>query len=319
MNVLITGAFGYLGGRIAQACNEARHDLVLTSHRSMNVPDWINQTKGYVRTIMMDVTDADTLNFDNVDAVVHLASINNYESIANPQKSIRVNALGTLNAIAEAVKCKVKKFIYLSTCHVYGSPLQGILKEDMRCYPKTVYALSHALSEDMVLRENRRGSIDGIVLRCSNGFGVPASKYVNPKVPLVNSLCHQAMQNNEMVLTGGARETRNFISLHNISRAVVHCLDEKFDSQDGLFNLAGRDMMTIGDMAKKIAELCHEDYGFYPNIITPDEENSGSKDFFIDTKKIESTGFELKGSLNTEVRANLAIWAKEPNPFYNLP
>ena len=309
--ILITGGFGYLGGRIAVEQSLVPGGIKrLGSRKGRSVPDCLPHGE----TVVMDVLDPDSLPaaMRDVQAVIHLAAINENDCVAEPNQALIVNSLGTLNTLQAAIAAGVERFIYFSTAHVYGVPLVGYISEETLPRPIHPYAITHHEAEDFVLAEHEKMKICGIVVRLSNGFGAPTHPDVDRWTLLVNDLCRQAVQNRTLVLRSSGLQQRNFITLTDVGRAVAHLLSlPREDCGDGLFNLGGEVSLRIWQMAQRIAVRCQAVLGFTPEIVRPEpvgEEVGLSLNYNMD--KIVKTGFHLTGNIDQEIDNTLLFCKK---------
>lgn len=306
-NVLITGAFGYLGGRIAKLL-AGDPDVVVhlgTRDGRRRPPAWIGSGK----VTAMDLDSR--LSLDDacrgMDAVVHLAAVNEVECASDPQRALEVNGLGTLRLLEAAQTRGVERFVYLSTIHVYGSPLAGVITERTLPRPRHPYAITHRVAEDFVLASHDTGKLTGIVLRLSNGFGAPASPEADRWTLVVNDLCRQAVTTERLVLKTPGLQRRDFITLHDVARAVSHMLGLPGERcADGLFNLGGEYTVSILEMANLIATRCEAILGVRPPIERPQPAASETvEDLEYRMEKIKGTGFTLTGDAEEEMDATL--------------
>ena len=308
MRVLITGGFGYFGGRIAAELARQEDFMVrLGSRKFRHPPGWLPEAE----SVVMNLIEPKTLSaaVTGVQAVVHLAAMNENECVADPGKAILVNALGTLNVLQAAIDAGVERFIYFSTAQVYGAPLVGHITEETLPRPIHSYGITHRAAEDFVLAANDQSKITGIVLRPSNGFGAPTHPDVDRWTLLVNDLCRQAVQTRKLTLRSSGLQQRDFITLHDVGRAVCHLLALPHDAcGDGLFNLGGENSMTVWAMVQQIAKCCRETLGFEPEIVRP-EPDGGERtvSLYYDVSKLKRTGFELTGELETEISRTLRL------------
>ena len=120
--------------------------------------------------------------------------------------------------------CGVPRFLYFSTAHVYGSSLEGTITEQTCPRNLHPYATSHLAGEQAVLEAAQRGAIRGVVFRLSNAFGAPVSSEVNCWMLLVNDLCRQAVTTGELALRTAGLQLRDFVTLEDVTRAVLHVL-----------------------------------------------------------------------------------------------
>jgi len=300
---------GYVGGRIAQALAVSdRFDLVLGSRVARPSPVWVPGA----RVLPMDWISLESLQVacDGVDAIVHCAGMNDAECLRDPVAALEVNGVNTVRLLEAAKACGVERFIYLSTVHVYGAPLVGRIDEASLPCARHPYASSHRAAEDAVLAAGP--GMAGIVLRLSNGFGVPAHPDVDAWTLLVNDLCRQAVIDRGLSLRSAGLQRRDFVTLHDIGRVVAHFLEVPAALiGHGIFNVGGGHAMRIIDMAHIIQARCQAVLGFAPQIIRPQpalDETSPELDYRI--ARLLATGFVLKGDIHDEIDATLRLCAQ---------
>jgi UDP-glucose 4-epimerase len=305
--VLITGASGYIGGRLVQAlAEEPRFHLRLGTRQPLTIrPAWL----GEAEIVSLDLLSQEDLNSAcrGVRYVIHLAALNEIESLANPEEALLINGLGSLKLLEAAKRAGVERFIYFSTAHVYGAPLVGIIAEESLARPNHPYAITHKVAEDFVLAAHDKKDIQGIALRLSNGFGAPASVNVNRWTLIVNDLCRQAVTTGKLVLKSSGLQWRDFITLTDVARSVQHLLNLPASAcQDGLFNLGGECSLQIINLAQRIANRASRFLGFTPPIQRPEPgptESFQPLEYRVD--KFRSTGFTLCRNIDEEIDATL--------------
>jgi UDP-glucose 4-epimerase len=309
MRILISGGFGFVGGRLAQYLQIAGHQVVLGSRKSRSPPEWLREAE----VVTMDWNDCDALAAvcAGSDVIIHAAGMNAEDSIDNPVAALAFNGLATARLLDAGCKMQVKRFVYLSTAHVYGSPLEGMINEDT--FPRNLhpYASSHLAGESAVLYATQRKRIEGIVLRLSNAFGAPAHKDVNCWMLLVNDLCRQSLQTRRMVLRSNGMQQRDFITLEDVAGAIYHLLNLDSDKCiDGLYNLGGS-TISVWEMTQRIEARCHAVLGFRPEIIRP-EPKAGEHMPVIDYNcgKLQSTGWQGKYDIEMELDSALMMCSR---------
>lgn len=307
--VLITGAFGYLGGRLTRFLSESTDLSLRLGTRTMRAaPGW---AKGG-SVVETDFSSPDSLHkaCRGAATIVHLAALNEIESAGDPEKALIVNTLGTLRLVREALRASVGRFIYVSTAHVYGAPLAGRITELTPTRPVHPYAITHRAAEDFVLALNGAASgTMGIALRLSNGFGAPVDEGVNRWTLIVNDLCKQAVETGRLKLRSTGLQHRDFITLSDASRAIQHFITLP-DSlcADGLFNLGGGSSMNVLEMAGRVSMRCAQVLGFAPQVETGEPSGEVMReplDYRID--KLKKTGFALEGRIDSEIDATLCL------------
>jgi len=307
MTILITGGFGYIGGRLAQYLGDIYGDanIRLLARNSSHVPDWVGE-KQIITGDLLDISSLETA-CEDVDIVIHLAALNEIDSAKDPLAALRVNGEGTLNLINAAIMNNVKKIVYFSTFHVYGLNASGNITENTVPLPVHPYAITHHVSEDFVRMADNKKEIKGIILRLSNGFGFPAHPQINRWSLVVNDLCLQAVLNNKMVLKSSGKQHRDFVTLTDVSRCVEHLLsidNQKLDAADCIYNLGGEFSYSILDMAELIKERCKKVLGISPEIVVGKDNVSNKaveEPVIYNIDKIKKTGFKLVANVNEEI------------------
>ena len=307
LSILLTGGLGYVGGRLASALVTAGHQVHCgTRSSSKTAPEWLPQMQMTHLDWDSDVSLAQACQ--GIDCVIHLAAMNEIESAKNPLASLQMNGVASLRLIEAAKAAGVRRFIYFSTAHVYGAPLQGLITESVLPHPIHPYAITHKVTEDFVLAAHAQKQLEGIVIRLSNGFGAPVTPKVNRWTLLVNDLCRQAATNGELRLNSPGTQLRDFITLGDVSRAVSHLLELKVDQLgDGLFNLGGGKAISIFEMTELVADrwralVCRD-------IVIHRPVGDGARPLPLDycCDKLSATGFKLTSQIDSEIDATLRL------------
>jgi UDP-glucose 4-epimerase len=311
--ILITGGFGYVGGRIAKEISAIpTYRLTLTSRRKRKKSETPFPAD---RILQLDVSDDDAIveACAGMDTIIHLAAMNEIDSGKDPVAALAVNTIGTLKLVKEAERAGIKRFLYLSTAHIYRSPLTGCIDERTLPRPVHPYAITHKAAEDFVLASHDRGILCGVVIRLSNGFGSPVMPGTDRWTLLVNDLCRQAVTEGRLTLRSAGTQKRDFVSFFDITRAFLHLIELRRDLiGDGLFNLGGDNAMTVLEMAERVADRSGVVLGHRPSISR--KALAGGEDaeeLFYDISKLKATGFSLKGDIDREIDDTLIFCKKE--------
>jgi len=306
--ILITGGFGYVGGRVAQTLAKLPDThVVLGTRRQQGRPSWLPSAS--VTTTSWDDPECLRQACAGVDTVLHLAAMNEIEAARNPVGALEANGVATARLLEAAKAEKVERFIYLSTAHVYGSPLVGRIDETTCPRPVHPYATSHRAAEDIVLAAHDTGALIGIVARLSNSFGAPAHAAVERWTLLANDLCRQAGVTGRLTLRSAGLQRRDFVTLADVSRAIAHLSVLSRDAiGNGIFNIGGAWAPTVMEMTLLVADRCKAVLGFHPEIQRPDplpNETPQPLDYRID--RLLGTGFGLSGNAEEEIDATLKM------------
>lgn len=265
MRTLISGGFGFVGGRLAQHLHQTGHQIILGSRTVKSPPNWLPGSE----VVKMDWDDHNTLltACSGCDAIIHAAGVNARDSATNPAEALAINGVGTALLLDAAIEANVSRFIYLSTAHVYGSPLAGTITEEICPHNLHPYATSHLAGELAVLYATQSKQIDGVVLRLSNIFGAPTHAEANCWMLLVNDLCRQVVETGQMVLHTSGTQLRDFVPMKYVNDIFQNLLmrHEKWGMNSAI-NLGAGYSMSVNEMAKLIQQRCLHIIGKLPQI-----------------------------------------------------
>jgi UDP-glucose 4-epimerase len=262
MRILITGGWGFIGGRLAQYLKEIGHSIVLASRVLHSSPEWLPGAE----VVCIDWKSIVSLEqaCEGVDIIIHTAGMNAKDCSTNPVAALEVNGLGTELLIQAAISQSVKRFIYLSTAHVYADPLVGEIFDTTIPLNPHPYATSHLAGEKSLLDVQRKGKLEGVVLRLSNTFGYPTNKEVNCWMLLVNDLCKQAVQKNHIEIKSSGLQYRDFISMQEVCRTISNIIEN--NSISGCFNLCSENSITVLAMGEYIQKRSSIVLNTYPTL-----------------------------------------------------
>ena len=291
--VLLVGGFGNLGGRIAAHLSQFQdHQIVLASRKKQAAPLWAKEAQ----TIQLDVTDPATLSNipKSVNCIVQLAATNDVDSAQNPELARSVTTEGTASLLNAAIHNGIERFVYFSTAHVYGAPLQGKFIESSPTHAVHPYATTHLEAESVVAAAHDNGDIHGIRVRLSNGFGRPMAYEAADWRTLTSDLCRQAVIEKRMEMRTDGLQERNFITKTDIARAVQHLIALPTSQiSDGLFNLGGSQSQTLLAMATTIQERAQSKYSTEIPLHRPEPTTADIQHLNFDIHKLLNTGFSL--------------------------
>ena len=299
-NVLLTGGFGTLGGRLAAIlARDAEINLRLASRIKRDAPHWAPRAETYTVDFENHKSIQEMLN--GITHVVHLVAMTDFESRAEPEKAQQVNTEYTRRVIEQC--SKETRFVYLSTIQVYGADISGTITEATPTNPGDAYSQTHLNSENLVESAHKQGQIEGISLRNANGFGAPMSADAKIWQIIANDLCRQAVEKKQLTLKSHGQQYRNFIPFTDVCNAIQHCV---FMSSDNIgnttFNLGSDHTIKVLDLAHLIASRCSTTLGYTPEIHTmanPPEKLP--TEFNYDSSKLRATGLALNTRLEHEI------------------
>ena len=302
MKVLITGGFGYIGGRLAQhLATRSHHEIILGSRSTCGAPAWLPGAK-VVRTQWNSPNGLEQICAD-VDAIVHLAGMNALECAADPAAALEFNAVATARLLQAAIRRGVNRFVYVSTAHVYGNILTGVITEETCPASLHPYASSHRAAEDVVRGAHQRGEIAGVVARLSNAFGAPAHERAKCWMLLLNDLFRQAVTTGRMEMRSSGQQRRDFITLTDACRALAHLLKlAPEELGDGVFNIGGEQNLSILELSLALRERASKRLNADVRLARPPDAIAEQVlPLRYCTDKIARTGFALNGDQTAEL------------------
>lgn len=262
MRVAVVGGLGFLGSRIAVHLRGEDHEVVLATRRKPSPASWIAGAE--VRRIDWNYPSSLESVCQGADAVIHVAGLDAQGCAHDPSLALSVNGHNVQQMVDAAVRAGVGRFVHFSTAHVYRSPLEGRITEDTPVTNTHPYASSHAEGERFV--RSRSDDIDGVSVRLSNAFGVPAYPAVHCWRLVVNDLCRQVVERGRLTVHNGTA-CRDFIALSQVTNAVSNLLTMKdLAALGGILNVGSGTSATVEGMARLIQGRAQAVLGVCPPV-----------------------------------------------------
>jgi UDP-glucose-4-epimerase GalE len=170
VSVLVVGGAGYIGSHVAHLLKRRGHDAIIYDNLSSGHAEL---AQGF-ELIVGDISDSAKLAqvLRRVDAVMHFAA-HAYvgESVLNPRKYFQNNVLGGLALLHAVLDSKVRKFIFSSTCAVYGVPATSPIAEETPRLPVNPYGVSKLAFESALQAYGRAYGLHFVIFRYFNAAG----------------------------------------------------------------------------------------------------------------------------------------------------
>ena len=217
----MTGGGGFIGSNLVTK-------LLQSGHR-VNVLDLLESPSclehANLNWIQGDLLDRNAVSQSliGVEAVIHLAAQTSVPaSIRNPEGTHRINVTGTEILMKECVKLGVKKILLASSAAVYGDCEDLPLIEDSAGKLLSPYAESKWKNEHQLL-EFRESGLDGIALRFFNVYGTHTDRTKSAN-GVISAFVNKIMNGDTIQIHGDGTQTRDFIHVNDISRAIISLL-----------------------------------------------------------------------------------------------
>ena len=251
MKVLVTGGAGFIGSHLVDGLLARGHSVTVFDNLSSGTMDNLKTHTGKpdFRFIQGDIRDAEAVEraLAGVDAVIHEAAMISVPlSVKDPEFARSVNVDGTLTLLKASLGHGVKRFVYSSSCAVYGEQAELPISEDAPPQPLSPYASSKLAAEKNCLAFHERDGLETVCLRYFNIYG-PRQTF-GEYAGVMMKFLERLRSDQPPIIYGDGEQTRDFIFVGDITEATLLALEQK--------GVAG-EVMNIGTgEATSINKLC---------------------------------------------------------------
>jgi len=256
LRALVTGGAGFIGGHLVEALVGRGHGVVVLDDLSGVSSESLNSRfSSDVRVVRGDVCDRQVVAeaVKDVDAVFHLAAVTSVPfSVANPLFTSRVNVDGTVNVLDACARFGVRRFVFASSCAVYGEAEYLPVDEGHRVCPVSPYARSKLEAERSCLAFDRSRGVNSVVLRLFNVFG-PGQRG-GQYCGVISRFAERVRAGLSPVVFGDGLQTRDFVYVGDVVRACLLALDCE-GLGGGVFNVGSGVSTSVRDLAHVVGEV----------------------------------------------------------------
>ena len=243
MNVLIAGGAGYVGTVLS--------NTLINQNFKVTVVDnlWFgNHLDSNVEVIKKDILDIASEDLEGKDAVIFMAGLSN-DPMANfsPQRNFIENSAVPTYLAFLCKQNNIPRFVYASSCSVYGFTDNEIMTENSVTKPMYPYGISKLQAEYSIMKM-KDSNFRPICLRSGTIGGW--SKRMRFDL-VVNTMVKSAIKNNKL-LVHNPNLWRPLIDVQDVAEAYIKCLTCESNVSE-VFNIS-QDNYTIGGLAKQIRD-----------------------------------------------------------------
>ncbi|HEY6728114.1 MAG TPA: SDR family oxidoreductase [Polyangiaceae bacterium] len=305
MRVLVTGHLGYIGAEMVPQFRALGHDVVGLDAGFFDECDFVRAPER-IEELRVDLRDVEASHLEGFDAVAHLAALSN-DPLGDVNASITydINQHASVRLARAAKQAGVSRFLFSSSCSLYGAGGDGLLDEGAEFHPVTPYGESKVLVEQEVSRMADQ-HFSPVYFRNATAYGV--SRRLRADI-VVNNLVGHAVTTGKVLLQSDGTPWRPLVHIGDIINAFAAALTAPREAiHDQAFNVGktGENyrIREVAELVKEVVPNC--EVAFAPGA-SPDTRN-----YRVDFSKIETSlpGFRaewtLKQGIEELYRAYLA-------------
>ena len=255
--ILVTGGTGFIGSHLLDRLMKEDNEVVVLDNFFSGK---IKNVKRHLDSKNFHLTEGDVRNSDDVkeaikdvEAVFHLAAIVSVPlSIENPLLVNNVNVRGTLNLLKASSKADVDRFIFASSCAVYGEADILPINEQHPTSPISPYAASKLAADNYCRVFYQVHGLKTVCLRYFNVFGPRQTK--GPYSGVISQFIGRLKQNKSPIIYGDGEQTRDFVYIDDVVEACILALKCKSCFGEAI-NVGTGKPTTINELANVLIEF----------------------------------------------------------------
>jgi nucleoside-diphosphate-sugar epimerase len=281
MKILVTGTEGYLGSLLPPLLLERGHEVIGVDTGYYKVGWLYNGTDFTAKTLNKDIRNISAEDLEGVDAIVHMAELSNDPAgQLSPTITYDINHKGSVRLAELAKKAGVRRFVYMSSCSVYGVATDGDVTEESAVNPQTAYAECKTLVERDV-KPLADDDFSPTFMRNATAFG--ASPRMRFDIVL-NNLAGLAWTTKEIKMISDGTPWRPLVHALDICKAIACTLEAPRD-------IIHNQVFNVGDTSnnyrvKEIAEIVG---GVFPGCeVSFGDQGSDNRSYRVSFEKINT-------------------------------
>ncbi len=255
--VLVTGGAGFIGSHLVDRLIKEGFGVTVLDNLSTGKMENLrgHLESGSVRLVKADILDREAVKqaLKDAEAVFHLAAITSVPySIKHPDVTRKVNVEGTRILLDACLGGNAERFIYVSSCAVYGEPEYLPIDERHPARPVSPYAESKLEAERLCREFQKAYGLKTTIVRPFNVYGprMKGGRYGG----VIARFIERLRLNKPPIIYGDGTQTRDFVHVWDIINALMLTLNNQ-KAIGEIFNVASGVATSIGQLAKLVMEL----------------------------------------------------------------
>ena len=221
--VLVTGGAGFIGSNLTETLLKQGHLVRVLDNFSTGRRENLVFDKPFpsLEIIEGDICDLNICQraMNDVEFVFHQAALASVQrSVEDPLTSNSVNVEGTLNVLLAARDAGVKRFVYASSCAVYGDDPIIPKREEMSPNPLSPYALQKYIGEEYCRLFSQLYRLETVSLRYFNIFG-PKQDPTSIYSAVIPKFISAMLEDHPPIIFGDGEQSRDFTYIDNVVQA----------------------------------------------------------------------------------------------------
>lgn len=296
--ILVTGAGGHIGSRLVAHLQHADHSVRAQFRESSQVPHEQRNEVPVVGDLLKSDVRANAIA--GIGTVAHLAT-RGFSNANPPTQELLSQEADVAVALAEeAASQGVRRFLFVSSIHVYGDGLVGDIDENSDTRPRDLLGL-RKLDLEKRLLQIATDNFQVTVLRLANSFGTAGNPDRTPWDLLLNELCREAVVRRTMSLRTDGLQYRDFVPLGEVVRAITAVIHHP-RVRTGTYLLASGNSRTLIESVEQLALILQHNHDITADVRCGALRNPESRAFRLSTHALGELGITLSADWTEEVR-----------------
>lgn len=301
---LVTGGAGFIGAHVTLELIKLGHKVIVLDDLSGGFEENVHPKARFIRG---SITDhhllADLFAESSIDYVYHLAAYA-AEGLSHFIKRFNYtnNLIGSVNLINEAIRHKVKCFVFTSSIAVYGKG-QLPMREDTLPQPEDPYGIAKLAVEMDLRTAHEMFGLNYVVFRPHNVYGEYQNlgdKYRN----VVGIFMNQLMQDRPLTIFGDGKQSRAFSYIGDLAPVIARSVDVPM-AYNEVFNIGADQEYTVNELAHAVCDVMGKQ-----GSIRYTEARNEVMHAYADHSKVEKVFGDSTQTSLMDGLARMAQWAK---------